>query len=128
MLDRDTAPRKRPSPSLSGKSIRSGLITEDDLAPAAPAPAHADEVPRAEVEEVMQEQGEELANENDPIVEFAPEPDAETEPRASQEVQPSADVPNSTGPQTKETALLRYLPATQCPLFRQCFLPNPQAP
>ena len=84
-------------------SIRSGLVTEDDLAPAGPAPTHADEVPRAEVEEV-QEQGEESANENDPIVEFAPEPDAETEPRASQEVQPSADDPNSTGPQTKETA------------------------
>ena len=85
-------------------SIRSGLVTEDDLAPAGPAPTHADEVPRAEVEEVMQEQGEESANENDPIVEFAPEPDAVTEPRASQEAQPSADVPYSTAPQTKETA------------------------
>ena len=40
-------------------SIRSGLITENDL---------ADEVPRAEVEK---EQGEESADEHDPIVEFA---------------------------------------------------------
>ena len=85
-------------------SIRSGLVTEHDLAPAGPAPPHADEVPRAEVEEALQEQGEGSANENDPIVEFAPEPDAETEPRASQEVQPSADVLHSAGPQTKETA------------------------
>ena len=49
-------------------SIRSGLVTENDLAPAGPAPLHTDEVPRAEVEEELQEQGEESADEHDPIV------------------------------------------------------------
>ena len=85
-------------------SIRSGLVTENDLAPAGPMPLHTNEVPRAEVEEELQEQGEESADENDPIVEFAPEPDAETEPRASQEGQLSAEFPHSADPQTKETA------------------------
>ena len=78
-------------------SIRSGLVTENDLAPAGPMPLHTNEVPRAEVEEELQEQGEESADENDPIVEFAPEPDAETG-------QLSAEFPHSADPQTKETA------------------------
>ena len=39
-------------------SIRSGLVTENDLAPAGPMPLHTDGVPQAEVEEELQEQGE----------------------------------------------------------------------
>ena len=71
-------------------SLRSGLVTEDDLAPAGPVPPH----PEAEGD--VHEQGEGSAKENDPILEFAPEPDAETEPRVSQDVQPATDVPTST--------------------------------
>ena len=85
-------------------SIRSGLVTENDLAPAGPVPLHTDEVPRAEVEEELQEQGEESADEHDPIVGFAPEPDAETEPRASHDGQLLAEVPDSADSQMKETA------------------------
>ena len=100
-------------------SIRSGLVTENDLAPAGPVPLHTDEVPRAEVEEELQEQGEESANENDPIVEFAPEP------RKGSCQQMFLTL---LALRQKRQPLLTCLPATQCPLLRQWFLLRPLTP
>ncbi len=68
-------------------SLRSGLVTEEELIPALATPpgneiARPSQVDLEEGED-DHELGEESAKEEDPMVEFGQEPDAETEPGAN---------------------------------------------